>query len=330
MRRARVIGRRLLFYVITGWIAVTLNFAIPRLMPGNAVDAILSRLEGSGPVTPRAIQALTLAFGIKTKESMFNQYTGYLSNIVHGNFGLSITYYPSTVTSLISESLPWTVVLVGVSTIVAFVLGTTLGLLVGRHRGSWLDGFVPLTTLLTAMPYFWVGLILISILAVKYDMFPFAGGSSPGTGPSWTLSFLANAAWHAALPAVTIIVTAIGGWLLGMRNMVVTVLSEDYVVLAEAKALSKRRIALAYVARNAILPNIASFAISLGFVVAGSVVTEVVFSYPGIGFLLYNAVTNRDYPLMQGIFLVITLVVLAANLLADIAYVVLDPRTQEV
>ena len=144
------------------------------------------------------------------------------------------------------------------------------------------------------------------------------------------MSFLANAAWHAALPAITIIVTAIGGWLLGMRNMVVTVLSEDYVVLAEAKALSKRRIALAYVARNAILPNIASFAISLGFVVAGSVVTEVVFSYPGIGFLLYNAVTNRDYPLMQGIFLVITLVVLAANLLADIAYVVLDPRTQEV
>jgi peptide/nickel transport system permease protein len=330
MRRSRILARRIVFYVITAWIAVTLNFAIPRLMPGNAVDAILSRLEGSGPVTPRAIHALTLEFGLNTSQSIFQQYFGYLNDTIHGNFGLSITYYPSSVISLIAQCLPWTLVLVGVATIISFLLGTSLGLLVGWRRGSWLDSFVPATTLLTAMPYFWVGWIFISIFAVSLNLLPFSGGSSPGITPSLSLSFLQNAGLHAILPGLTIIVTAIGGWLLGMRNMVVSVLSEDYVVLAEAKGLGKRRVAISYVARNAILPNVASFALSLGFVVAGSVVTEVAFSYPGVGYLLYNAVTNRDYPLMQGIFLVITLVVLVANLAADMAYVVLDPRTQEV
>ncbi|MBO0802164.1 MAG: ABC transporter permease [Nocardiopsaceae bacterium] len=300
------------------------------MMPGNAVESVLSRLEGSGPITPQAIHAMTLAFGLKTNQSLFQQYAGYISDIFHGNLGTSINYYPSSVGSVIAGSLPWTVVLVGLSTVIAFVIGTGLGTLAGWLKGSWLDGLVPFTTLLSGMPYFWFGLILISVFAVGLRVLPFNGGVGDGISPSFTMSFFASAAQHAVLPAATIVVSAIGGWLLGMRNMVVSVLASDYIVLAEAKGLPRRRIVAAYVARNAILPSVAGFALALGFVVAGSIVTEVVFGYPGIGDVLYIAVTSRDYPLMQGIFLIITLVVLLANLLADIVYVFLDPRTSEV
>jgi peptide/nickel transport system permease protein len=330
MERIRVLSRRIVFYLVTAWIALTLNFFLPRMMPGNAVDSVLSRLEGSGPVTPRAVQAMTLAFGLKTNQSLWQQYVGYLSNVFHGNLGTSINYYPSSVASVILSSLPWTVVLVGLATIMAFVIGTGLGILAGWKRGSWLDGLVPFTTLLSGMPYFWVGLILISVFAVGMPVLPFYGGAGANMSPSFSGAFLASAAEHAILPAATIIISAVGGWLLGMRNMVVSVLSSDYIVLAEAKGLPRTRVVMAYVARNAILPSVAGFALALGFVVAGSIVTEVVFGYPGIGDILYISVTSRDYPLMQGIFLIITIVVLVANLLADIAYVFLDPRTSEV
>jgi peptide/nickel transport system permease protein len=329
MARLRVLARRVFFYVVTAWIALTINFFLPRLMPGNAVQSVLSRLQGNGPVTPRAIHAMALAFGLDTKQSLVQQYLGYVSDVFHGNLGTSINYYPSSVSSVIAGSLLWTVVLVGVATIIAFILGTALGALAGWRRGSWLDGLVPFTTFLSAMPYFWVGLILISGFAVNLKLLPFTGGSSPGVTVGFTGSFIASAAQHAILPATTIVISAVGGWLLGMRNMVVSVLANDYIVLAEAKGLPRRRIVTAYVVRNAILPSIAGFALALGFVVAGSIVTEVVFGYPGIGDILYIAVTSRDYPLMQGIFLIITLVVLVANLLAEIAYVFLDPRTSE-
>lgn len=330
LSRARPLLRRLVFYLVTAWVAVTLNFAIPRLMPGNAVDSVLARLQGTGPITPRAIHALEAQFGLHTSQSIIAQYFGYLGNVLHGNFGTSLYYYPSSVASVIAQSLPWTLVLVGLSTVIAFVIGTGLGVAAGWRRGSWLDSFVPMGTLLSAMPYFWVGLILISVFATTWHVLPFYGGATAGVSPSFSLSFLANAADHAILPAASIVIAAFGGWLLSMRNMVVSILAEDYILLAEAKGLPSRRVISAYVSRNAILPNISGFALSLGFVVGGSVVTEVVFNYPGIGNILYQAVSSRDYPLMQAIFLIITLVVLLANLAADVAYVILDPRTREV
>jgi peptide/nickel transport system permease protein len=330
LRRFRPLTRRFGFYIVTAWIAITINFALPRLMPGNAVESVLSRLEGSGPITPRAMNALELQFGLQTKQSAIDQYFGYLNNIFHWNLGTSIFYYPSPVSSVIGQALPWTLVLVGVSTVLAFLVGTTLGVLAGWRRGSWLDSLVPGGTLLSAMPYFWVGLIMISVFATAWHVFPFYGGASAGTSPSLSFSFLSDALYHAVLPAATIIVSAFGGWLLSMRNMVVSILAEDYIILAEAKGLPSRRVISAYVTRNAILPNISGFALSLGFVVAGSLVMEVVFNYPGIGNILYQAVGARDYPLMQGIFLIITLVVLVANFAADAAYVLLDPRTREV
>lgn len=328
--RARPLLRRLAFYLVTAWIAVTLNFAIPRFMPGNAVDSVLARLQSNGPITPRAIHALEVQFGLHANQPIIEQYFGYLSSIIHGNFGTSLFYYPSSVSSVIAESLPWTLVLVGISTVIAFALGTGLGVAAGWRRGSWLDSLVPSGTLLSAMPYFWVGLILVSLFATTWRVLPYSGGATAGLSPSLSGTFLGSAAYHAILPATTIVIAAFGGWLLSMRNMVVSILAEDYILLAEAKGLPSRRVVSAYVTKNAILPNISGFALSLGFVVGGSIVTEVVFNYPGIGNILYQAVSGRDYPLMQAIFLIITLVVLLANLAADVAYVILDPRTREV
>jgi len=320
---------RAFFYLITAWIALTLNFVIPRMMPGNAVDQILGRLQGAGPVTPAAIAAIRDAFGLNSHVGILTQYVNYVGDVLHGNLGLSIYYYPSSVTSVIAASLPWTVALVGVSTVLAFAIGTALGVLAGWNRGKRrYDALVPSSTLLSALPYFWVGLVLLTIFATTVHLFPFDGGSSPDITPGWTWSFLGSAAYHAVLPGLTIVISSLGGWLLAMRNMTVTVLSQDYMVLAEGKGLSPRRVLTAYVTKNAVLPSVAGFALALGFVVAGSIVTEVVFGYPGIGDVLYLAVVNRDYPLMQGIFLIITIVVLAANLVADAAYVLLDPRTR--
>lgn len=328
--RLRPLLRRLIFYVITAWAAVTFDFVLPRLMPGNAAESVLTRMETSGPITPLALHALELQFGLRTKESIWAQYLGFLNQVLHWHLGTSIYYYPSSVSSVIGETLPWTLVLVGTTTVIAFAVGTTLGVAAGWRRGSWLDSLVPAGTLLSAMPYFWVALILISLFASTWHVFPFSGGDTPGVSPSLNWSFLGDAAYHAVLPGLTIVISAFGGWLLGMRNMVVSILDEDYIVLAEAKGLSPKRVVSAYVARNAILPNISGFAISLGFVVAGAIVMEVVFSYPGIGDVLYQAVGARDYPLMQGIFLIITLVVLLANFAADVVYALLDPRTREV
>lgn len=327
--RLRPLLRRFVFYVVTAWVAVTFDFALPRLMPGNAVESVLSRLEGSGPITPRAMNALEIQFGLHTRQSVWAQYLGFLNQIVHWNLGTSIYYYPSSVSSVIGQTLPWTLVLVGTATVISFLIGTVLGVAAGWKRGSWLDNLVPAGTLLSAMPYFWVALILITLLASTWHVFPFSGGDTPGTSPTLTWSFLGDAVYHAILPGLTIVISAFGGWLLGMRNMVVSILDEDYIILAEAKGLPSKRVLSAYVTRNAILPNISGFAISLGFVVAGAIVMEVVFSYPGIGDVLYQAVGARDYPLMQGIFLIITLVVLLANFAADAVYVLLDPRTRE-
>jgi peptide/nickel transport system permease protein len=327
--RLRPLFRRLVFYVVTAWVAVSINFALPRLMPGNAAESVISRLEGSGPITPRALNALQLQFGLGTKQGLWDQYLGYLNNIIHWNLGTSINFYPSSVSSIIAQALPWTLVLVGTATVVAFIVGTGLGVLAGWRRGSWVDSLVPGGTLLSAMPYFWVGLIMISLFAVTWHVFPFFGGAAAGTSPSFSWSFFTDALDHAVLPAGTIVVSAFGGWLLSMRNMVVSILAEDYIVLAEAKGLPSRRVVSAYVTRNAILPNISGFALSLGFVVAGSLVMEVVFNYPGIGNILYQAVGTRDYPLMQGVFLIITLVVLVANFVADAVYVIMDPRARE-
>jgi peptide/nickel transport system permease protein len=215
------------------------------------------------------------------------------------------------------------------ATIASFVLGTLLGMLVGWNRGSWLDALVPGTTFFTAVPYFWLGLIILYVFGQRLGIFPLSGSYSDDLRPGLSFSYLASIVTHGFLPFMTMVISSVAGWLLQMRNMMITVLDEDYVLMAEAKGLSRRRIMFSYAARNAVLPSIASFALSLGFVVSGAILTEVVFSYAGLGYVLYQAVTNEDFPLMQGIFLVITFAVLVANLFADVLYIALDPRTRQ-
>ncbi|MFB7761086.1 ABC transporter permease [Streptomyces xiamenensis] len=325
----RYYARKLGFYLVALWAALTLNFFIPRLMPGNPVDTLLAKLaQRGGTVDPSARRSYELLLGTDTGEPLWRQYAAYLGNVLRGDLGVSVSAFPAQVTEVIGQSLPWTIVLVGIATLISFALGVTLGTLAGWRRGSWLDSLVPATTVLAAVPYFWLALILVLIFSSSLQWFPLFGGYDTYLATGWNADFIGSAIYHGTLPALTIVISSVGGWLLGMRNMMVATGSEDYILTAHAKGLRDRRIMTRYAARNAVLPSFAGFAISLGFVVSGSIITEQVFSYPGIGSKLLQAVENSDYALMQGIFLVITVAVLAANLVVDLLYGFIDPRTR--
>ena len=322
--------RKAAFYLAALWAAVTLNFVIPRLLPGNPVDILMAKLQQrGGTVDPAAREAYVALLGTGGGGSVVQEYFAYLGNLLRGDLGVSVSAFPAKVSEVIADSLPWTVVLVGLSTLLSFLLGVGLGAVVGWKRGTWLDALVPATTVLSAVPYFWLALILIALLSSGLGWFPLTGGYDVVLDPGWSGEFLGSAIYHGILPALTIVISSIGGWLLGMRNMMVSAMSEDYVLTARAKGLTDSRIMIRYAARNAVLPSVAGFAISLGFVVSGSLVTELVFSYPGIGSKLLQAVQNNDYALMQGIFLVITIAVLGANLVVDLLYGLIDARTRD-
>jgi peptide/nickel transport system permease protein len=321
--------QKLGFYLIALWAAISLNFFIPRWMPGNPVDIMLSKLAQRGPVTPETRRAIELLLGGDSSLPLWDQYWQYLGQVLGGNLGVSVAYFPTPVIQVIDQTLPWTIGLIGISTVISFLFGIGLGQLAGWKRGSWLDNIVPVTTMFQSVPYFWLALILLFAFGSVWQVFPLNGGYDVWeVSPGWSPEFIGSVIYYGTLPALTIVISSIGGWMLGMRNMMVSTLSEDYIVTAEAKGLKPRRIMTSYAARNAVLPSVAGFAISLGFVVAGSIVTEAVFSYPGIGSALLQAVNSNDYALMQGIFLVITLSVLGANLLVDLLYTVIDPRTR--
>ena len=326
--RTRYFARKLGFYLVALWGALTLNFFLPRLIPGNPVEALLARMSQTGNPPPGEYKALQALLGVGGS-NIASQYVHYLGQLAQLNLGVSITDFPVPVTTIISTALPWTIVLVGTATVLAFIVGTALGALAGWRRSKWLDSIIPATTFLTAMPYFWLALLLLYLFAVLLRLLPLNGGYDPTLTIGWSGPFIASALEHSILPAVTIVLAQLGGWLLSMRNMTLTTLSEDYVVAAEAKGLSPRRVLIRYAARNAVLPSFTGFAISLGFVVSGSIIMEIVFSYPGIGYELLQAVQNSDYALMQGIFLVITIAVLAANFFVDMLYVFIDPRTRQ-
>ncbi|MCU1576051.1 MAG: binding-protein-dependent transport system inner rane component [Leifsonia sp.] len=319
--------RRVGFYLFTAWAAITLNFFIPRMLPGDPVQSLINKYQGR--LSTDAINSLRVLFGLNTHTTLWQDYLTYWSNLFHGDFGISFTYFPTPVADVIAQSLPWTLMLVGISTIIGFVLGTLAGVGLGWRRGTWMDGLLPVANFFSAIPYFWLGLIAIAIFGVAIPLFPASGGYDAGLIPSFSGDFIGSAIYHAALPALTIVVSSVAGWILSMRNMMVTVSSEDYVTVAQAKGLPERRVMFGYAARNAVLPSISGFALSLGFIVGGTLVTEMVFSYPGIGYVLFQAIGSKDYPLMQGVFLIITLSVLVANMAADFVYAFLDPRTRQ-
>ena len=319
--------RRLGFFVLTLWVALTLNFLLPRMMPGNPAVAMMGKFKGG--VTGEALKALQAQFGVNTHQSLPAQYVTYLGDVATGKFGTSTSLYPASVGRTVLDAIPWTLGLVGLTTMLAFVLGTGIGILGAWHRGGRLDSIMPPVFVITSViPYFWIGLMLILVFGVKLRWVPYFFSYDYTLTPGFTPAFIGNVLQHAILPAATLLITTIGTWILTMRNTMITTLAEDYVRMARAKGLPGRRIMLDYAARNAILPNLTGFAMSLGFVVGGAILIEFVFNYQGVGYLLLQAVNNEDYPLMQALFLLITVAVLVAILIADIATAVLDPRTR--
>jgi peptide/nickel transport system permease protein len=323
----RMIARRIAFYLLTAVVAITVNFFLPRLMPGNPVLAVLGRVQAEE--TRQAIAALELQYGVQTKTGLWGQYIQYWDHLLHGNLGTSLSAYPASVGGLIRAALPWTIGLVGIATVISFVLGTLLGVAAAWRRGSWLDGLLPAMTFFQAAPYFFVAILAVALFTTKLGWFPPNSGYDATTlNPGLDWPFISNMIDHAVLPAVTIVLASIAGWIIGMRNMMITTMDEDYVLLAQAKGLPSHRV-ISYAARNALLPSVAGFSLAIGFIVSGALLTEIVFSYPGVGYLLFTAIGSDDYPLLQGIFLIITLAVLLANLAADFVYAFLDPRTRQ-
>ncbi|MEZ5065978.1 MAG: ABC transporter permease [bacterium] len=323
----RYLLRRIGFYLLAAWVALTLNFFLPRLMPGDPATALFARFKGQ--LGPEALESLRETFGL-TDAPLLGQYFTYLRHVVRGDLGLSVAYFPAPVTDVIATGMVWTLLLAGTAVVLSFVLGSLLGVAAAWWRRGWLDTWLPsVLVLIGAFPYFWLAMVALYVLGFTLRWFPLGHAYGDYVVPNWSLAFVLDVVRHAALPVGTVVLATLGGWLLTMRNTMISVLGSDYVTLARAKGLSPARVVLRYAARNALLPSITGFGMALGFVLGGSLLTEIVFSYPGQGYLLVQAVRSQDYPLMQGIFLVITLAVLGANFLVDLLYLRLDPRTRD-
>lgn len=321
--------RRFGVFLLVVWAAATLNFFLPRLAPGQ--DPVRARLGtvlaqgGSVSGIEELVATYNKKFGLG--EPLWLQYLRYLGDYAQFDLGYSLASYPARVLDLIGNSLPWTIVLLVMSTLIAFVVGTLAGALLGWSRSPrWLGHlFMPFLTL-SAIPYYLLGLVLIYFLAFRHRVFPLSGGYTVGTDPAWSWEFIRDAAEHSILPALSIVLAQLGFWALGMRGMMVMTEGEDYMIFAEAKGLPSRTIFFRYAIRNALLPQTTSLALALGGIVSQAVLVEVVFGYPGIGTLLYNAIKGFDYFLIYGIVFLVIVTIGLTTLILDLVYPLLDPR----
>jgi peptide/nickel transport system permease protein len=321
----KYLARRGALFLVTLWAALTVNFVIPRVMPGNEAQAVLATFRN---INPAAMHALEIEFGVNAHQNTLVSYFEYLKNCLTGQFGVTAQGVP--VMTEITSKLPWTLGLVGLTTVIAFVIGTFVGILSAWWRGGRVDAILPpILFIVSTIPVFFVGLLLIYAFAVKLSWFPLGSNYNIGATPSLSPSFIGDVLDHALLPALSLVIVTSGLWVYSMRNNMITTIAEDYVKTARAKGLAGWRIMFDYAARNAILPNLTGFAMQLGYVLGGAIVIEYLFSYPGVGYLFYTASTNHDLPLMQGLFLFYTVAVLVCVLLADLATALLDPRTRE-
>jgi peptide/nickel transport system permease protein len=322
--------RRLGIYLLAIWAAVTVNFFLPRLAPGNPAEVVFFRLAQHGTVSPETLKALEAEFGVDTTDPLWVQYLNYLNNLLHGNLGVSVNYFPATVAQVIGQDIQWTLILLSVSVFFSFSLGTLIGVFVAWRRGTAFDTILSsLMTFFYSILYPWLALLAVYFLGFTLGWFPFSDGYDLTLTPGWSPEFVLSAAYHAILPALTIIVSTIAGWMLTMRNSMITTLSEDYVLMARAKGLTSRRVMFGYAARNAILPSVTGFAIAIGAIVGGSLLVEIVFSYPGIGYGLYKAIQSQDYALADGILLLVIIATVFMNMIVDLLYTVLDPRVRQ-
>ena len=328
MHTARAIARRLAMFVAVIWVASTLNFFVPRLAPGNPIeDKLLAQLEFGGSTVD--IQSLVKAYNAKfgLDKPILSQYFAYIRDMVHFDLGYSISDYPTRVADVILHALPWTLGLLVTTTLMSFLVGTVLGALTVWHQSPRLFRMlVPLLMMFSAVPFYLVGLTLIYLFANVLQWLPLGGGMGIRSMPSLSLSFALEILRHSILPAASIMLASIGVWALSMRGMMVTVQGEDYMTFADALGLSNRRRFLQYGLRNAMLPQVTLLALSLGHVLSGSILVELVFGYPGVGQQLFRAIQNQDYFVIYGIVLVLTCAIAVAMLVVDLIYPLLDPR----
>ena len=320
----RYFGRKLLIYFITFFLAVTIDWLIPRFMPGNPVQNMLARAA----VRPEAAEVMysyyTRAFGLDVP--IWQQYLNFWNALFHGDLGTSVYLFPQPVAKVLRESIPYDIFLLLPAILLSWWAGNKFGAFAARTKR--LDNtLLPIGYILTATPYMWLGILLAWAFGIVLDIFPIAGAYSFSMEPHWSWLFIGDVLKHWFLPFASLFLVGFGGWAIGMRNMIIYELEADYSHYLEALG-APRRLVRKYAFRNAILPQITGLALQLGVIVAGALVTEVVFSYPGIGYLLLAAIQNQDYFLIQGCFLFIITGVLLANFLIDIAYVIVDPRVR--
>ena len=315
------------YAIVTALVAITLNFLLPRIIPGNPAAIIL--FANYHYLPPGKVKLLDAEFGL-TSHNLGIEYIDYLKQLfLHFNLGISFSQYPNTVAHLIETHLPWTLYLLGVSTLLSSVLGVIFGRWIGWRAGSRGESVTSSVFIgLTSLPYFWLAIIFILVFAFMIPIFPLGGSFSITVSSSDTLAFLGSIITHSLLPIITIVITTFPAFALTMRNTMVNQNKEDYLLMARAKGLPMHVIEKRYAGRNAILPVTTHIVLAFGYIVSGAFFVEVVFSYQGIGYLLYQAVTSYDYPLVDGIFLMITITVIIANFLADLLYALLDPRVE--
>jgi peptide/nickel transport system permease protein len=322
----RFLLRRLGFYLLAAWASLTINFFLPRLIPGDPASTIFAASRGQ--MQPEQLAQIKQALGL-SDDPMIIQYITYLSHALRFDFGISFSSFPTPVTNVIGTGFVWTMLLGLTALIISFIVGNIIGIMGSWKRGGLVDSILPpLLIFIGAFPPFFLALMGLYFLGLQMGWFPMRHAYDDTLTPTLSLAFIGSVITHLLLPALTIILVSLGGWALGMRNTMIGVLAEDYVTMAEAKGLSQRQIMFNYAARNALLPSVTSFGMALGFVLSGQILVETIFGYPGLGYLLIKAVSNLDYPLMEGLFLMITFAVLAANFMVDVLYTRLDPRVR--
>ena len=321
--------QRFVIFLAMIWVAATLVFFLPRLAPGDPIEQKvlqMQTLSGNEMGDIRAIiDSYQAKFGLD--KPLWRQYTSYLGNLIRGDLGFSLSRFPSRVIDEIMRAAPWTIVLIGTSTVIAALIGSTLGALIAWRRSPALLRFLlPFFMSTAAIPYFLLGLLLIFSFGLSWRWFPLGAGIDYGQIPAFDFKTVSNMIYHAILPAFSIIIAAIGFWGLGMRAMIVTIGGEDYIQLGDAKGLKERRLFLDYGIRNTLLPQTTALALALGGVISGQVLLEVIFSYPGLGLLLRNAIGQQDFFLIEGIVLMIIVATAVVLFIMDLIYPILDPR----
>ncbi len=324
-----LIQRILLFFLIV-WVGITLIFVLPKLAPNrDPIAERLSMLAASGGINAESVNEMVAAYRAKFGLDLpiWRQYLNYIGDMLRFDLNYSMAMYPSTVLEIIGRAVPWTIGLLAVSTIISFLLGSLVGGLLGWPRTPKIVHWVSTPFLMmSSVPYYLLGLVMMYVFAFKIKLFPLGGGSQYGTIPTLTLGFAWDVIKHAILPSASMVVAGVGFWALAMRGMMITTLGEDYVMLAEARGLSPRRIFFRYAMRNAMLPQVTSLALSAGTIFSGSLLVEIIFRYPGMGSVLYRAITTFDFFMISGVVFFIILAVGIATLLLDFVYPLLDPR----